>query len=211
MFPPLDCADDDGLLEVGADLGIDTLWEAYTHGIFPWPVEGLPLLWFAPPQRAVLRFDELHLSRRRLRALRNKGFEARRNTCFRKVICACASQRAAAEGTWITSDMIEAYTWLHELGSPRFGAHSFETFRNGELVGGLYGVGIGRYFCGESMFHNCSDASTFALLSLIEYLTELGASWLDVQLQTPHFASLGAREVARADFMQMLRQELATS
>lgn len=208
MFPPIDCADEDGLLAVGGNLRIETLRAAYCSGIFPWPVEGLPLLWFAPPQRAVLFFNELHLGRRLSRALRNSGYEARMDSDFTAVLHACAGPRRDGEGTWISPQIIAAYARLHRANNAGITAHSFETYLEGELVGGLYGVQIGGYFCGESMFCHASNASKFALMSLIEYMKSQGATWLDIQMMTPHFETLGAREVPREEFMNMLHDML---
>lgn len=208
MFPPVDCADEDGLLAVGGDLRVSTLREAYSSGVFPWPVEGLPLLWFAPPQRAVLFLDEVRVGRRLARSLRSSGFEARVDTDFEGVIQSCAAPRADEEGTWILPHMQEAYLRLHQAQGQGIRAHSFETYCDGELVGGLYGVQIGRYFCGESMFHRAPNASKFALLHLVEYLRDLDAAWLDIQMMSPHFEVLGAREIPRCEFMGMLRESL---
>lgn len=208
MFPPVDCADENGLLAVGGDLRVATLREAYSSGVFPWPVEGLPLLWFAPPQRAVLFLDELRIGRRLARSLRGSRYEARVDSDFEAVIQSCAAPRNDGEGTWILPHMQEAYLRLHRARGEGIQAHSFETYLEGQLVGGLYGVQIGRYFCGESMFHRAPNASKFALLHLVEYLRGLGASWLDIQMMSPHFEVLGARDVPREQFMVMLRESL---
>jgi leucyl/phenylalanyl-tRNA--protein transferase len=202
MFPPVELADESGLLCYGGDLSTHTLIEAYRNGIFPWPHEGLPLLWFAPPQRGVLFCDELKISRRLKRALRaaNFGFEINRN--FGATIRACAARREYSDGTWIIPEVIGAYEKLHRLGI----AHSIETYRDGELVGGLYGVSWGHYFCGESMFHFEDNASKAALIFLAEYLQSKGAHWIDCQLLTPFFESIGTREIERDDFLEMLWQ-----
>lgn len=221
MFPPVECADDDGLLAVGGDLKAATLCQAYSRGIFPWPVEGLPLLWFAPPQRAILSLSEFHIPRRLERALRSRPFETRVDANFSAVIRACAGTRKDGEGTWITNGMIAAYTRLHRESDQRKGdqhkgdqrkgsgcgltAHSIGAYRDGELEGGLYGVARGAYFCGESMFHRKSDASKACIIALVEHLHSRGATWLDIQMMTPLFASFGAREVPRAEFTRMLR------
>jgi len=210
LFPPVDQADEDGLLAVGGDLSPQFLREAYSNGIFPWPVEGYPLLWFAPPQRAILFFDELKINRRLGRTFRASNFQARFDTDFDSVIQACAAPRHVDGelecGTWITPQMQAAYKNLHRSGDESFRARSVETWQNDELVGGLYGVQIGQYFCGESMFHRAPDASKFALVALVENLKSRGASWLDVEMPTPHFTALGARQIARPEFMQMLRE-----
>jgi leucyl/phenylalanyl-tRNA--protein transferase len=221
MFPPLECADDDGLLAIGGELSEATLARAYSSGIFPWPIEGLPLLWFAPPQRAVLFFDEFHVSRRLQRELRASRFQIRIDTNFESVILACAAPREHESGTWITDEIREAYTRLHRapkqnaacanncnvknFGAQKLQAHSIETYCDGELVGGLYGVSLGAYFCGESMFHRASAASKAALIFLVEHLKNRGASWIDIQMMTPLFASFGAREIEREEFVKMLQ------
>ena len=204
MFPPVESADDDGVVAIGGDLHPEMLREAYRNGIFPWPVEDLPLLWFAPPRRALLFLDEFHISRRLARQLRSEPFEIRFDTNFAAVIRACAAARVDAEGTWITDDMIEAYIRLHELGE----AHSVEAWRDGELAGGLYGVSWRGYFAGESMFHHATGASKAALVGLVERLRERDCPWIDVQMMTPIFASFGAREVSRTEFMGLLREAL---
>ncbi len=205
MFPPVEWADEDGLLAVGGRLSVATLRTAYRSGIFPWPVEGLPLLWFAPPRRAILHFDEFHISRSLRKLMRRQPFEIRFDCNFEAVIRACAGQRKHEEGTWITVDMIEAYQRLHRAGE----AHSVEAYLNGELVGGLYGVSLGAYFSGESMFYRVSGASKVALVHLVEHLQERGATWLDAQMMTPLFASFGARHVPRDEYMLMLKEALA--
>jgi len=203
-FPPVEWADEDGVLAVGGNLEIETLRTAYHSGIFPWPVEDCPLLWFAPPQRAVLNFEEFHISRRLARQLRSTAFEMRIDSNFEQVIEACAVQRKYAEGTWITPEMMAAYVKLHEAGE----AHSVEIYLDGELVGGLYGVSFGAYFAGESMFHRVSGASKAALVHLVAHLQTRGARWLDAQMMTPLFESFGAREVPRAEFMRELQKAL---
>ncbi|HVF09864.1 MAG TPA: leucyl/phenylalanyl-tRNA--protein transferase [Abditibacteriaceae bacterium] len=203
-FPPVECADEDGVLAVGGDLEIETLRTAYRSGIFPWPMRGLPLLWFAPPQRAVLVFEEFHVARRLARLLRSTPFELRIDSNFRRVIKACAGPRKGETGTWITPEIRAAYVRLHQAGD----AHSVETYLNGELVGGLYGVSFGAYFAGEAMFHRADGASKAALVHLVAHLQERGAQWLDVEVMTPLFESFGAREVPRAEFMRALKKAL---
>lgn len=202
-FPPVEYADDDGLLAMGGDLDIATLQAAYSQGIFPWPIrERFPVLWFAPPQRALLFFDEFHVGRRLRRELRHAGFETRVDFNFPAIIQACARARRRERGTWITKRMQNAYIRLHHAGI----AHSVETYQDGELVGGLYGVAIGAYFCGESMFHTHSGASKAAFIHLVEHLQARGATWLDAQMLTPLLESFGAREVPRDEFMSLLRE-----
>ncbi len=207
MFPPVELADDDGLLAIGGAADVDVLCAAYSRGVFPWPVEGLPLLWFAPPARAVLFLDEFHVPRRLSRSLRAAPFEIRTDTDFSAVIGACAAARRRGEGTWITRDMSAAYTRLHRAGSDcGLRAHSVEAYLGGELAGGLYGVARGAYFCGESMFHRQSDASKACVVALAERLKTRSATWLDIQMMTPLFQSFGAREVPRKAFTRMLRE-----
>ena len=205
MFPPVERADEDGLLCWGGDLKPQTLVAAYQNGIFPWPHRDLPLLWFAPPQRAILQFDELHLNTRLKRTLRNSGFEIRFDSAFSQVMRACAAPRwyegEWEPNTWIWPEVIESYERLHQMGH----AHSVECWQNGELVGGLYGVNFGAYFGGESMFHLVPNASKAAVVALCEKLRENGASWLDCQMMTPHFAALGAKEIARRDYSKRLK------
>jgi leucyl/phenylalanyl-tRNA--protein transferase len=201
MFPPVDWADENGLLCYGGELSAPVLIEAYQRGIFPWPHEGFPLLWFAPPQRGVLFLDELRVSRRARRAIRAANFTYKMDANFAAVIRACALPREYSDGTWINEEIIEAYEELHRLGI----AHSVETYQGEVLVGGLYGVSWGAYFCGESMFHFADHASKAALIYLAEYLQERGATWIDCQLLTPFFETMGAREIPREEFMQMLQ------
>ena len=200
MFPPVDFADEDGLLCWGGELSTPTLIAAYQRGIFPWPHVGYPLLWFAPPQRGVLFCDEIQVSKRTRRALRAANFEMKIDADFSAVIRACASSREYCEGTWINDEIISAYEKLHAMGI----AHSVETYRGGELVGGLYGVSFGKFFGGESMFHREANASKAALIFLCEYLQLRGAFWIDCQLQNPFFETIGVREIERDEFMRML-------
>jgi leucyl/phenylalanyl-tRNA--protein transferase len=201
MFPPVESASEDGLLCWGGELSTPTLLAAYRRGIFPWPHEGYPLLWFAPPLRGVLFCNEVKVSRRIRRALRAAGFEMKVNTNFAAVIRACAASREYSQGTWITEEIISAYEKLHSLGV----AHSIETYQDGELAGGLYGVSFGKYFGGESMFHRVDNASKAALIFLCEFLQKRDAHWIDCQLQNPFFAQMGAREIPRRQFTRMLQ------
>lgn len=205
LFPPVDLATEDGLLAIGGDLEVETLCLAYHSGIFPWPIEGYPLLWFAPPQRAVLQFKDFHVSQSLRKLLRQQPFEIRFDYDFQGVMVACADARKDSEGTWITEEMIAGYCDLHAAGD----AHSVEAYLDGELVGGLYGVSWGAYFCGESMFFKKSGASKAALVALVEHLQAGGATWLDTQMMTPLFASFGTREVPRDKFTTMLKNALA--
>jgi leucyl/phenylalanyl-tRNA--protein transferase len=206
VFPDPRESTPEGVVAVGGDLRPETLRAAYRRGIFPWPHEGLPLLWFCPPRRAVLERARLHLPRS-LRAARKKPFAYTVDRAFRAVIEACAlSPRPGQRGTWITPDMVAAYCRLHRLG----GAHSVEAWEGGELVGGVYGVDAGGAFSGESMFHRRPDASKLALLHLLERLSARGLEWIDIQQLTPHLERLGARELAREEFLARWERELSS-
>jgi leucyl/phenylalanyl-tRNA--protein transferase len=207
MFPPVESASEDGLLCWGGELSTPTLVAAYRRGIFPWPHEGYPLLWFAPPRRGILFCEEIEISRRTRRALRAANFEMKIDANFAATIRACAASREYSEGTWINNEVIAAYEELHALGI----AHSVETYRDGELVGGLYGVSFGKYFGGESMFHRENNASKAALFFLCEYLQARGALWIDCQLQNPFFEKVGVREIPRDEFTRMLHAALSDS
>ncbi|HVK05880.1 MAG TPA: leucyl/phenylalanyl-tRNA--protein transferase [Armatimonadaceae bacterium] len=197
----------EGIIAIGGDLHPDTLRLAYSKGIFPWPHEGLPLLWFCPPQRALLDFANLHVPERLARAYRNCGYTFTIDRAFSRVIRHCESApRPGQEGTWITAEIVDAYCRLHQLGV----AHSVEAWDSGgDLVGGLYGVDSGGVFAGESMFYKRPNASKFALLFLIDHLRARGADWLDIQMMTPHFQALGATEVPRAEFLKRLKETQA--
>ena len=191
------------IIAVGDDLAVETLRDAYRHGIFPWPHEGLPLPWFSPRRRTVIMLDELHVGRSLRKAARRVDLTFTIDKDFRSVIRACAeTPRGDDDGTWIGADIIDAYTQLHDDGD----AHSVEVWQGEELVGGLYGVDAGGVFTGESMFHRRADASKLALLHVIEHLRARGATWLDCQVMTPHMAALGAREIPRAQFLDMLAE-----
>jgi len=189
-----------GLLAAGGDLSPKRLLAAYRHGIFPWYEEGQPILWWSPDPRAVLRPDGVKVSRSLRRSLIKGGFELRVDTAFADVVAACAAPRRYTDATWITRDMAAAYRRLHELGW----AHSFETWRDGELVGGLYGVAIGWVFFGESMFARATDASKVALVRLADYLGQRSFELIDCQVASAHVASLGATSVSRAEFLALL-------
>ena len=204
QFPPVDqaLAEPNGLLARGGDLAVPTLLDAYRHGIFPWFNPGEPILWWSPDPRMVLVPGEVRVTRSLARRLRNGGFELRVDTAFAEVMRGCAAPRADAAGTWISPAMIAAYTRLFEAGY----AHSVETWREGRLVGGLYGVAIGRMFYGESMFSREPDASKVALVRLARQLARWGFGLIDCQMETAHLASLGARTLTRADFVERVAE-----
>lgn len=204
VFPPLDHAlkQPNGLLAAGGDLSAARLLAAYRLGIFPWYSRGEPILWWSPDPRMVLYPRELKISRSLGKTLRRGNYEIRVDSKFREVIRACASPRAGQDGTWITDEMVEAYVALHRLGH----AHSVETWRDGELVGGLYGIAIGSAFFGESMFARATDASKIALVHLVRQLERWQFGIIDCQMRTSHLASLGAREIARGVFSRALEQ-----
>jgi leucyl/phenylalanyl-tRNA--protein transferase len=200
-FPDPREATPEGIVAVGGRAEPALLEEAYARGIFPWPVEGYPLLWFSPPERALLFFDELHVPRSLARERRRARFTFTIDRAFDRVIRACRTVvRAHEKGTWITPDMVRGYSEFHRAGR----AHSVEAWEDGELVGGLYGVDAGGAFAGESMFHLRPNASKLALLFLIERLRARGLSWLDIQVLTPHTEALGARLVPREEFLELL-------
>lgn len=189
------------IVSFGDELTVENVLEAYAKGIFPWHIDGLPLPWFCPEYRAVLDFEDLRVPRSLAKVNRNAGFTCTFNKAFREVITACADVRREDEiGTWITPEFIEVYTRVHELGH----AHSVEIWEDGELAGGLYGIDAGGVFCGESMFYRRSNASKVALLRLVDHLRSRGSDWLDVQVMTPHFERLGAREIPRDVFLDRL-------
>ncbi len=205
-FPPLTRAlrEPNGLLAAGGDLTAERLINAYQNGIFPWYSADQPLLWWSPDPRMVLFPAELKISRSLGKRLRNTGkgdFEIRTDSAFESVMRACAAPRDRHDGTWITDDMVAAYTELHRRGL----AHCVETWVNGELAGGLYGVALGRMFYGESMFTRARDASKIALVALVKQLARWQFGLIDCQMKTAHLASLGAREIPRAAFVRQLK------
>lgn len=204
-FPPVTRALDEpnGLLAAGGDLSPWRLVDAYRHGIFPWYSGGQPILWWSPDPRMVLFTDELRVSRSLRRRVSADAFEIRFDSAFAQVIAACAATpRAGQGGTWITAEMIDAYVSMHRLGY----AHSVEAWREGRLVGGLYGLAIGRVFFGESMFAHATDASKVALVHLVMRLQRLGVPMIDCQQETGHLASLGARPIPRERFAAKLAE-----
>ncbi|MDX9994626.1 MAG: leucyl/phenylalanyl-tRNA--protein transferase [Rhodocyclaceae bacterium] len=200
VFPPPSTAlsNPNGLLAVGGDLSPQRLVAAYRRGIFPWFSPGEPILWWSPDPRMVLFPDEIRITRSLAKTLRNADYEVRLDSAFDQVIAACATtQRDGQNGTWITPEMQAAYRTLHTLGH----AHSVETWHAGRLVGGLYGIALGQAFFGESMFSHRTDASKIALAHLCRFLAARGFGIIDCQMETEHLASLGARPIARDDFL----------
>jgi leucyl/phenylalanyl-tRNA--protein transferase len=208
-FPPVDRAltEPDGLLAAGGDLSPTRLLAAYRRGIFPWYSRGQPILWWCPDPRAILVPSELKVSRSLLKSCRNRGFVTRLDTAFRDVIRACGSTELRPGGTWLSPEMRAAYIRLHRLGF----AHSVETWLDGRLVGGLYGVALGRIFFGESMFSTERDASKVALKRLCEELQARGFHMIDCQMATPHLMSLGARLIPREEFTRVLEEHIEGS
>ncbi len=202
-FPPPTEALADGLLAIGGGLEPERLLLAYRSGIFPWYNEGDPPLWWSPDPRFVLHLERLKVSHSMSAILKKNTFEYRFNTAFRDVIEACASvRRNYGAGTWISPEMMAAYTRLHELGF----AYSAESWQDGKLVGGLYGIRIRRIFFGESMFSHVSNASKAAFVRLVHALKEDGVRLIDCQMPTPHLESLGAEPMPRAEFLTLLRE-----
>lgn len=201
-FPPVDTAltEPNGLVAAGADLTPARLLDAYTRGIFPWSAEDEPMLWWSPDPRMVLFVSELRISRSLRRRIRSRQFRVTIDRAFDDVVAGCADPRPDDDGTWITPAIAAAYGELHRRGH----AHSVETWIDEELVGGLYGVSIGRMFYGESMFARESDASKIALAFLVRQLERWDFELVDCQMSTAHLASLGAREIPRRDFLARL-------
>lgn len=191
-----------GLLAAGGDLSADWLLAAYSRGVFPWFNADQPILWWSLDPRMVLFPQELRVSHSLKRVMRKRRYEIRVDTAFREVMERCSRPRAGQDGTWISPQMIAAYTELHRLGV----AHSIETWINGELAGGLYGVALGRIFYGESMFTQVADASKIAFVHLVRQLQRWQFKVIDCQMNTAHLARFGAREIPRTEFMQLLAE-----
>jgi leucyl/phenylalanyl-tRNA---protein transferase len=201
QFPDPREAAYEGIVVLGGELNVPNLLNAYRRGIFPWPIDGWPLTWFCPEERAILEFKDLHIPRSLRREQRRAPFRFTIDKNFRAVIACCARiTRTGERGTWITPLMFKAYCELHDAGH----AHSVEAWDDDVLVGGLYGVDAGGAFAGESMFHLRPNASKLALLHLIEHLHARGLDWLDIQVMTPHMAALGAKEITRDEFLARL-------
>jgi leucyl/phenylalanyl-tRNA---protein transferase len=206
VFPSPEQADSSGLLAVGGDLSAERLLLAYENGIFPWFNDDQPILWWSPENRMVLYPDEFKQSKSLKQSIRNKQFEFKMDTAFDQVIEYCAKvPRADQDGTWITDEIRSAYANLHQMGF----AHSFEIWQNNNLVGGLYGISLGRAFFGESMFSLVSDASKAAFYFLSEFAKKQDFHFVDCQLHTDHLASLGAKEIPRNQFLSELKTALA--
>ena len=204
LFPPVHLAEPDGLLAVGGDLSVDRLLLAYKSGIFPW-YEGDHILWWCPDPRFVLFPGQLKISKSMSVLLRKNAFQFTINQAFPDVIGQCKTiSRREQNGTWITDEVKQAYTRLHELGY----AHSAEVWKNGELVGGLYGIRLGKIFFGESMFSKVSNASKYAFISYIQQLATEGVELIDCQVYTEHLESLGATMIPREQFVSLLQQLL---
>lgn len=199
-FPPVDHATPEGLLAAGGDLSQERLLEAYRQGIFPWYSPGQPILWWSPDPRAVLYPEKIKVSRSLGKTLRRGQFVVTFDTRFRDIMHACAGPRANEKGTWITPEMVDAYSDLHAAGL----AHSVEVWHEGELAGGLYGVALGRVFFGESMFTRVTDASKVGLVTLCRQLQAWGFGLIDCQVSSPHLLTLGAEEISRNRFRQEL-------
>ncbi|MDO9219575.1 MAG: leucyl/phenylalanyl-tRNA--protein transferase [Thiobacillus sp.] len=204
FFPRVETAltDPDGLLAMGGELSLEWLLDAYRHGIFPWFNPGEPILWWSPDPRMVLLPGDIRITRSLAKRMRNGGFELRVDTAFAEVMRACGAPREGESGTWIFPLMVAAYSRLFDAGY----AHSVETWRDGVLVGGLYGVAIGRMFYGESMFSREPDASKIALVRLAQQLQQWEFGMIDCQMETAHLSSMGARTIPRAAFVARLAE-----
>jgi leucyl/phenylalanyl-tRNA--protein transferase len=196
-FPDPREANDDGLVAIGGDLGVERLLLAYRSGIFPWSCD--PITWWSPDPRAIFEFDEFRISRSFAKTLRREPFDITLNKAFVEVMEGCATART--DGNWIGPEFIEAYTALHEAGH----AHSIECWRDDELAGGVYGVSVGGLFAGESMFHRVSEASKVALHYLVEHLRQQGFALFDIQMVTPITSQLGARHISRDEYLERLQ------
>ena len=202
IFPPVQLAEPDGLLAVGGDLSMERLLLAYRNGIFPW-YEGQHILWWCPDPRFVLFPGELRESKSMKQLYKRHAFEFRTDTAFSEVITNCKTiARRGQESTWISEEVKAAYTRLHVAGY----AHSAETYLEGQLVGGLYGVRLGKVFFGESMFSKSSNASKYAFIRYVQQLRDEGVELIDCQVYTEHLESMGAKMIARLDFLSLLEQ-----
>lgn len=193
-----------GLLAVGGDLSPERLLEAYKNGIFPWYCDGEPTLWWSPDPRCIFPIDDVHLSRSLRRELNKEPYTVTINNAFEAVVSGCAAPRAKEAETWILPEMKEAYCQLHSMGH----AHSIEIWQSDTLVGGLYGISLGHFFFGESMFSTKKNASKFALAYLSHYLKQAGFLLIDSQVGNPHLYSMGAKNLSRDDFLYLLDQHI---
>jgi leucyl/phenylalanyl-tRNA--protein transferase len=201
IFPNPELTEEDGLLAIGGDLSPERLLLAYSHGIFPWFNEGDPILWWSLNPRLILFFDHFKCSKSLQRTIKSNKYEVRFDTNFEEVIINCSKvKRNEQTETWISNEMIDAYTVLHKLGF----AHSAEVYFHDKLVGGLYGVAIGKAFIGESMFHTMTDASKIALYHLVKLLKKCDFNFIDAQQSTNHLISLGAKEIERRKYLNLL-------
>jgi leucyl/phenylalanyl-tRNA--protein transferase len=197
-FPSPLRANPDGLVAIGGDLSVPRLLLAYRSGIFPWTVK--PITWWSPDPRAIFELDRLHLSHSLAKTIRKGVFEVTMDRAFREVMKGCAASAPGRRNTWITREFLDAYTELHEQGH----AHSLECWQNGQLVGGIYGVAIGGFFAGESMFHRANDASKVAVYHLVEHLRQRDFVLFDIQMLTPITSRLGAIQIPRTEYLKRL-------
>jgi leucyl/phenylalanyl-tRNA--protein transferase len=202
QFPDPRQADEEGLVAIGGDMSVDRLLLAYRNGIFPWTAR--PITWWSPDPRAILELDGLHVSRSLKAVIRKHIFQITTDRAFRRVMEGCAASAPGRRSTWITSEFLAAYTQLHEAGH----AHSLECWQAGQLAGGIYGVAIGGFFAGESMFHQVSDASKVALYHLVEHLRIRGFTLFDIQMLTPITAQLGGVTIPRPVYLKWLNEAL---
>ena len=201
-FPPVESANEEGLLAVGGDLSPERLLLAYRNGIFPWFNDDALILWWSPDPRMVLFPEKIKVSKSMKKVLKSGRFRLTKNSCFEDVIAHCATvERNGQPGTWITKNMKEAYVRLHEMGF----AQSYEVWEDDKLVGGLYGIDLGHTFCGESMFSLVSNASKYAFIKMVEELKEKQYKMIDCQVYTKHLESLGAEEMDRSKFIEILK------
>jgi len=200
-FPPAELADENGIIAIGGDLSPERLLNAYSNGIFPWYNEGEPIIWWSPDPRLVLFTDELHISKSMKKLLKRNEFVVTFNKSFEKVIENCSLPRVYEKSTWIHKEMIDAYIRLHKLGY----AISVEVWKNNNLIGGLYGIGMGKCFFGESMFFFEKNASKFGMIKLTQKLESIGVPCIDCQVRTEHLVSLGAKEIPRKEFIGLIK------
>jgi len=208
-FPPVESAlnEPDGLLAAGGDLSIGRLISAYSNGIFPWYSEGEPILWWSPNPRTIFEVENYNPSKSLCRFTKKSTWKVTLNQAFEEVIQACAEPRSDLDGTWITDDIVEAYNQLHKKGY----AHSIEVWQDSRLIGGIYGVAIGKLFCGESMFSRESQASKVAISCLIRYLDGFNFPILDAQIKNPHLTTLGSKQIERKDFIKIVNLQICQS